>query len=58
MSAAREMTVWSDGAILAAGLACLVVGAIIGVVSVYAWLLKNSNGVDDEDWDGWKQNRL
>lgn len=49
---------WSDGAILAAGLACLVVGAIIGVVSVYAWLLKNSNGVDDEDWDGWKQNRL
>lgn len=41
---------WSDGAILVAGLACLVVGAIVGAVSVYVWLLKNSDGVDDEDW--------
>lgn len=41
---------WSDGAVLAAGLACLVVGAIVGAVGVYGWLLKNSNGVDDEDW--------
>lgn len=41
---------WSDGAVLAASLACLVVGAIVGAVSVYAWLLKNSNGVDDEDF--------
>lgn len=42
----------SDLAILAAGLACLVVGAIIGAVGVYGWLLKNSNGVDDEDFFG------
>ncbi len=41
---------WSDAAILTAGAACLVAGAIIGVLAMYGWLLKNSNGVDDEDW--------
>lgn len=40
----------SDVAILVVGLACLVVGAIIGAAGVYGWLLKNSNGVDDEDF--------
>jgi hypothetical protein len=49
-SMTRETMMWSDAAILTAGAACLVAGAIIGVLAMYGWLLKNSNGVDDEDW--------
>lgn len=41
---------WNDATILAVGLVCLVVGGLIGAAGVYGWLMRNSNGVDDEDW--------
>lgn len=39
-----------DYIILTLILACLAIGGIFGVGLTYSWLMRNSNGVDDEDF--------
>lgn len=39
-----------DAIILAVGLGSLALGAFLGWIGTIVWLLKNSNGVDDEDY--------
>jgi hypothetical protein len=43
----------NDLLILIIGVVCLVIGGILGWIGTYVWLLRNSDGVDAGQGEGW-----